>query len=123
MEWKDIWITEPPRNEEILFMIGNEEVHIGEIFSLEKLRKCRFYSFLRNCEYECDSETPYEQRVIYWFPIPQQPERSKREDIEDLGHDFVTVGCTDHRYCIKCHEEDHVIKSKMMRCSELHRDM
>lgn len=49
-----------------------------------------------------------------------QPERSKREDIEDLGHDFVTVGCTDHRYCIKCHEEDHVVKSKMMRCSELY---
>lgn len=45
-------------------------------------------------------------------------ERSKREDIENLGHDFITVGCTDHRYCTKCGEEDHVIKSKMMRCSE-----
>lgn len=45
--------------------------------------------------------------------------RSKREDIEDVNHDFVTVGCTDHRYCIKCNEEDHVIKSTMMRCSEL----
>lgn len=49
-----------------------------------------------------------------------QPDSSKREDIEDLGHDFVTVGCTDHQYCIKCGEEDHVIKSKMMRCSELY---
>jgi hypothetical protein len=45
-------------------------------------------------------------------------ERSKREDIEDLGHDFVTVGCTDHRYCTQCGEEDHVVKSKMVRCSE-----
>ena len=50
--------------------------------------------------------------------INNQPKRSKREDVEDLGHDFVTVGCTDHRYCIKCHEEDHVVKSTMMRCSE-----
>lgn len=50
-------------------------------------------------------------------------ERSKREDVEDLGHNFVTVGCTDHRYCTKCNEEDHVIKSSMIRCSEHYGDI
>lgn len=35
----------------------------------------------------------------------------------DLGHDFVTAGCTDHRYCIKCGEEDHVIKLQTIKCS------
>lgn len=62
-------------------------------------------------------------RAIDEFFDSYQPERSKREDIEDLGHDFVTVGCTDHRYCVKCAEEYHVVKTKMMRCSELYGDI
>jgi hypothetical protein len=70
-----------------------------------------------------------------------QPESSEREDYtliyrdpetgeispvrdlfksENLAHDFVTVGCTDHRFCTKCGEEDHVVKHSMMRCSELY---
>ncbi len=76
-KWKNIWDEEPPRNLEILFMTGDEEVHIGEIFSTEKLRKCTFHSFLRKCDYECDAITPYEDRVIYWFPIPELPDQNK----------------------------------------------
>ena len=84
MEWIDIWIKDPHRNEEILFMTGDEEIHLGEIFSQEKLRKCKFYSYVRKCDYECDLKTPYEERVIYWFPLPKQPERSKREDFDEF---------------------------------------
>jgi len=80
MEWKDIWIEEPPRNEEIFFMTGDETIHLGEIFSEDKLRKCKFHSFTSKADYECDSKTPYEDRVIYWFPIPKQPERLNLED-------------------------------------------
>lgn len=75
MEWKDIWKEEPPRNEEILFMTGDEDVHLGEIFSEEKLRKCKFYSYISKDDYECDSSTPYEERVTHWFPIPKLPEK------------------------------------------------
>jgi hypothetical protein len=60
-----------------------------------------------------------------WIKIPteyscmhDQPERSKREDIGDLGHDFTGIPTTEESWCRKCNEEDHVIKSKMMRCSE-----
>lgn len=73
MKWKDIWKEEPPRNEEILFMTGDEEIHIGEIFSNEKLRKCKFHSYNQKDDYECDVITPYDERVIYWFPIPEKP--------------------------------------------------
>lgn len=82
MEWIDIWQTEPVRNEEILFMTGDESVHIGQIYSSEKLRKCKFYSFLDKCDYECDLQTPFEERVIFWFPIPKQPERLNPETID-----------------------------------------
>jgi hypothetical protein len=85
MEWKDIWKNEPPRNEEIFFMTGDEDIHIGEIFSEEKLRKCLFHSFNRKADYGCDSKTPYSERVIYWFPIPKQPERLNPEDVKDFG--------------------------------------
>jgi hypothetical protein len=71
-EWKDIWKEEPPRNEEILFMTGDEEVHIGEIYSNEKLRKCEFISSSR-IRYDCDADTPLAERVIYWHPLPQKP--------------------------------------------------
>jgi hypothetical protein len=42
---------------------------------------------------------------------------SNTQDMKDLGHEFVTVGCTDHRYCVKCGEEDHVVKSNGRRCN------
>ncbi len=80
MEWKDIWKEEPPRNKEIFFITGDEEIHIGYINSNEKLRKSNFYSYHKDCDFSCDSTTSFEERVIYWFPIPDQPERSKRED-------------------------------------------
>jgi hypothetical protein len=73
MEWKDIWKEEPPRHSEILFALGDESVHIGEIFSEEKLRKCAFHSFNDKYFYECDKNTPYEERVIYWHPLPRPP--------------------------------------------------
>jgi hypothetical protein len=73
MEWKDIWKEEPPRNEEIIFMTGDKEIHIGEIFPDDKLRKCKFNSYNTKYYYECDLSTPYEERVIYWFPIPKLP--------------------------------------------------
>lgn len=72
MKWKDIWKEEPPRNEEILFMTGDEEVHLGEIFSEEKLRKCTFRSYVRHDDYECDASTPLVERVLYWHPIPKK---------------------------------------------------
>ncbi len=92
MEWKDIWKDEPPRNEEIFFMTGDKMIHIGEIFSEEKLRKCIFRSFTYKEDYECDSLTKYENRVIYWFPIPKQPESSKRED---RGPKIIVQTCGD----------------------------
>ena len=94
MEWKDIWKEEPPRNEEIFFMTGDEDIHYGEIFSDEKLRKCGFHSFYCKEDYFCDSNTKYENRVIYWFPIPNQPERSKREDCDLVYVDPETGGKT-----------------------------
>jgi len=69
--WLDIWKKEPPRNEEILFKLGNEEIHIGEIFSEEKLRECQFYSFVDKCYYDCDSVTPMEEKVTHWHPLPK----------------------------------------------------
>ena len=74
MEWKDIWKEEPLRYQDILFMTGDENIHIGQIFSDEKLRKCQFRSFTERCDFECDLQTPLDQRVIYWFPIPDMPE-------------------------------------------------
>lgn len=79
MEWKDIWKEDPPRNEEILFLVGDGEIHIGELWGSEKLRKCTFRSFLRHGDYECDKNTDYENRVLYWCPIPEIPEL-KEED-------------------------------------------
>lgn len=34
----------------------------------------------------------------------------------DQEHDFVTVGLTDTRWCIKCGEEDHVIEKLGTKC-------
>jgi len=75
--WKDIWKEEPPRNEEILFMTGDENVHIGCIYDYhnQKLRKCIFRSYTDKDDYYCDSSTVIEERVIFWFPLP-----IKRED-------------------------------------------
>ena len=73
--WKDIWKEEPPRNEEILFITGDEEIHIGEIFSEEKLRKCNFHSFNTKDDYGCDSKTELSERVLYWFPMPNIQEK------------------------------------------------
>lgn len=72
MSWIDIWKHEPIRNTEILFMTGDQAVHIGEIFSEEKLRKCSFYSFIDKEYYECDSKTDIEERVIFWCPLPKR---------------------------------------------------
>jgi len=71
--WKDIWIEEPPRYEEILFMTGDETIHLGLILSQEKLRKCLFHSFFSKSDYGCDSNECYSARVLYWFPIPETP--------------------------------------------------
>lgn len=73
MEWIDIWKHNPPRNTEILFMTGNDDIHIGEIFSQEKLRKCQFYSYINKCDYDCDINTKIEERVVFWFPLPIKP--------------------------------------------------
>jgi hypothetical protein len=69
-QWLDIWKHEPPRCEEILFMTGDENIHLGEIFSNEKLRKCSFYSYIDKADYDCDAITLLEKRVIYWAPLP-----------------------------------------------------
>jgi hypothetical protein len=73
MKWISIWDKEPPRNQEIFFLTGDGEVHVGEIFSDEKLRKCSFYSFNDRFDYDCDSNTDYESRVTHWIPIPEKP--------------------------------------------------
>jgi len=72
--WKNIWKEEPPRNTDIFFMTGDETIHHGEIFSDEKIRKCKFHSFTHKEDYECDSLTPIQDRVLYWFPIPMVKE-------------------------------------------------
>jgi hypothetical protein len=75
MEWIDPWKTEPPRNEDILFLVGDGEIHLGCIFNEnEKLRKCEFHSYLRREGYSCDSKENKEDRVLYWFPIPKLPD-------------------------------------------------
>ena len=78
--WINIWEVEPPRNEDILFMIGDEEVHLGSIFTEDKLRKCQFHSYLRYKDYACDKTTPMQNRVIYWHPLPTLPEKNERGD-------------------------------------------
>ncbi len=77
--WKDIWKEEPPRDEEIFFMTGNEDIHHGQICSEEKLRKCSFHSFTNSADYDCDPTSDYDERVIYWFPIPKKPECNQEE--------------------------------------------
>jgi hypothetical protein len=74
MKWKDIWKEEPPIFTEILFKLGNGNVHNGEIYDREKLRKCRFYSHVTDKDYECDTLTPLSERVLFWYPIPQDHE-------------------------------------------------
>ena len=71
-KWLDIFKHDPPRNEEILFLTGNGEVHLGEIYSEEKIRKCQFRSHVTKDYYDCDSTTDYEDRVICWCPIPKR---------------------------------------------------
>lgn len=71
--WKDIWKEEPPRNEDIFFLMGDDSIHLGIIFSNEKLRKCKFHSYTTSDDYECDLLTDYIDRVLYWFPIPIVP--------------------------------------------------
>ncbi len=71
LKWIDIWKEEPPRCEDILFMTGDEEVHIGFIKRDEILRKCEFYSYIRRDCYDCDVGEPIENRVLYWFPLPE----------------------------------------------------
>lgn len=74
MFWKDIFKEDPLRNEEILFMTGNQSVHLGEIFSEEKIRKCQFRSYLDKTYYDCDKATDFDDRVIYWHPLPKLKE-------------------------------------------------
>lgn len=47
-----------------------------------------------------------------------QPERSKRENLDDLGHEWTGIPLTEEVWCIKCKEENHVIEKTRMRCSE-----
>ncbi len=75
-EWIDIWKKEPPRDKEILFMTGDEEIHLGELNGSEKLRKCCFRSFTKHDNYDCDLRTPLHDRVIYWHPLPTIPFRN-----------------------------------------------
>jgi hypothetical protein len=69
--WKDIWKEEPPRNEDILFMTGSEQIRIGRIFSEEKLRKCEFHCYVENRYYDCDQQTELKERVLFWHPLPK----------------------------------------------------
>ena len=82
IEWIDIWEEEPPRGEEILFVTGDGEVHLGELWGEEKLRKCKFHCFTRADDYECDATTPYDERVLLWFPIPTLPQ-DFQQDVDD----------------------------------------
>jgi len=72
--WKDIWTEEPPRWEDILFMTGDENIHIGLCYGNEKLRKCAFHSNTEGFDFECDEITELERRVILWHPLPIKKE-------------------------------------------------
>jgi len=82
MTWIDIWEEEPPRNEEILFLIGKGDIHFGTIYGTEKLRKCTFYSFCNKNNYSCDASEEYQYRVVYWCPVPKCPELLNSEDYD-----------------------------------------
>lgn len=64
----------------------------------------------------------YEIRFRYYNNVIFENDKpSKLNDIDNLGHDFVTVGCTDERWCIKCKEEDHIIRITGEPCkADLH---
>jgi hypothetical protein len=49
-----------------------------------------------------------------------QSERSKREDSDNLGHDYIGIPTTEESWCRNCGEESHIIKLSKMRCSELY---
>lgn len=66
--------------------------------------------------YGCDADDMC--FLIDKFFDEYQPERSKREDLENLGHDLTGIPTTDESWCRKCGEEDHVLKKTGMRCSE-----
>lgn len=75
--WKDIWDEEeePPRDQEIFFLTGDGEAHIGMLMGYEKLRKCEFHSFKNGIIYQCGSLEPLLERVLYWFPFPEIPKQ------------------------------------------------
>jgi hypothetical protein len=74
-EWMKI--TEAvPRDTDILFMTGDECLHHGIVMGNEKIRKCIFRSYYYRENYDSDSNTDYDDRVIYWHPIPKLPEES-----------------------------------------------
>lgn len=75
MEWKDIWEEEPPRNEEILFMTGDDVIHWGVILDTKKLKECKFRSFSSQRYFECNIETPSDKRVSHWLPLPKKPKK------------------------------------------------
>jgi hypothetical protein len=68
IKWKDIWEVEPPRNEDIIFMIGNGRTYEGMLIGSEKLRKCTFLSYKDLKEYYCDEDEEMNTRVVKWNP-------------------------------------------------------
>ena len=95
--WKDIWKEEPPKNIDILFMTGDEEIHIGYLSGNEKLRKCQFRSYFLNEFYDCDKLTEYSERVIYWHQlpvtaaVPQSPELLSSSEATRMQREIVVV--------------------------------
>jgi hypothetical protein len=69
MIWKDIKKDKPPENEEILFMTGDKEIHLGELFIDQEFK---FYCYAIRDFYYCKQGTPIEVRVLYWLPIQHQ---------------------------------------------------
>ena len=82
--FKDIWKDPPPIDEEILFATGDGIVHFGCISNqTEKLRKCSFRCFQCHIDYDCDSQTEYSERVLFWGKTKVELECQEEENVED----------------------------------------
>ncbi len=75
--WINVWCEEPPRYEQILFLVAEMDAHIGYVEGDGNFKNCTFVS--ESCEecFRCDDTAEASCIVTHWFPVP---EITKNED-------------------------------------------
>ncbi len=70
MTWIEISEKLPEPYEEILFLVGGEEIHFGHLQGLVTHKDCEFYSFNEKKGYKYDLQIEFDERVTKWLQIP-----------------------------------------------------